>query len=354
MARGFGATRGVASTDVIVATVNLSPLARIAGFLFQNRNGGGGGGFGRYFDIEVGACAFYIDSGSNEIVFQYGWGGSTALWRAAHPGSGWHSVGFDYDPSSTANDPIIYVDGVSVTVTEQVAPSGSANSGNTSALRIGNRGSQDRNWDGDLARVAWWRGGSPTAAEFAAMHAGTVPSGIQAATLIYYNSLSGGTTPSVGTNVSVTGTADRADPSFGSNATANGATLTATASLIAGAANGASASTANGATLTATASLITGGGTLNFQAAGMEFGRRTGLGINTFALDAAADYRYTVHADGLTLGAAIITSGVVATDAGGKLPNLVSTSIAPGTLYRVHAIRQADGEAATFRMRAQA
>jgi hypothetical protein len=140
----------------------------------------------------------------------------------------------------------------------------------------------------------------------------------------------------------------------GTNATASGVTLTATSSLIAGAASASSGATANGATLTATASLIVGGGTLVFQAAGMEFGRRTGLGINTFALDAAADYRYTVHADGLTLGAAIITSGVVATDAGGKLPNLVSTLIAPGTLYRVHAIRQADGEAATFRMRAQA
>jgi hypothetical protein len=140
----------------------------------------------------------------------------------------------------------------------------------------------------------------------------------------------------------------------GTNGTANGVTLTATASLIAGTAIGASGSTANGTTLTATASLITGGGTLNFQAAGMEFGRRTGLGINTFALDASQGYRYTVHADGLTLGAAIITSGVVATDSGGKLANLASTLLAPGTLYRVHAIRQADGEAATFRMRAQA
>lgn len=140
----------------------------------------------------------------------------------------------------------------------------------------------------------------------------------------------------------------------GTSATANGVTLTATASLIAGSASASTGATATGKTLTATASLITGGGTLHFQAAGMEFGRRTGLGISTFALDAAANYRYTVHADGLVLDSAIITSGVVATDAGGKLPDLVSASIAPGTLYRVHAIRQADGEAATFRMRAQA
>lgn len=227
MARGFGSTRGVSGSDVIVATVNLSPLQPIAGFLFQNRNGGGGGGFGRYFDIETGTCAFYIDNGSNEIVFQYVWSGSTALWRAAHPGSGWHSVGFTYDPSSTANDPVIYVNGSSVTVTEQTAPSGTANSGNSSALRIGNRSAGDRNWDGDLFRVAWWRNGSPTGAEFASMHSGaSEPSAVQASTLIYYNSLSGGTTPSVGTNVGVTGTADQADPTLGGGGSRIGAGLT--------------------------------------------------------------------------------------------------------------------------------
>jgi hypothetical protein len=213
MARGFGPTRGVGTTDAIAATVNLSPLQPIAGFAFFNKNGGGGGGFGRIFDIENSACAFYIDNAANEFVFQYQWSGGTGLWRAALPGSGWHSAGFAYDPGSAANKPVIYIDGASVTVTQQSAPSGTASSGASVALRIGNRAAQDRNWDGDLARVAWWRNGSPTAGEFAAMHAqSSAPSDVQASTLIYYNSLSGGTTPSVGTNVSVTGTADRPDP----------------------------------------------------------------------------------------------------------------------------------------------
>lgn len=102
----------------------------------------------------------------------------------------------------------------------------------------------------------------------------------------------------------------------------------------------------NAATLTVNAVAPT----LNFQAAGMEFGRRTGLGIGTFALDAGSNYRYTVHADGLVLGAAVYTSGVVATDSNGKLPNYSSGSLSSGTTYRVIAVRQADGEAATFRM----
>lgn len=101
---------------------------------------------------------------------------------------------------------------------------------------------------------------------------------------------------------------------------------------------------------TFTITISASAGTLNFQATGMEFGRRSGLGVSTFGLDTASNYRYTVHADALTLGSAVYSSGVVATDSAGKLPNLTDASLVTGTTYRVHAIRQADGEAATFRM----
>lgn len=144
----------------------------------------------------------------------------------------------------------------------------------------------------------------------------------------------------------------------GGDATASGVTVTATASLIAGSASATGDATASGVTLAATASLIAGSasgvinGVLDFQAAGLEFGARTGLGIDTFGLENGKDYRYTVHADGLTLGAAIVTSSVITLDSAGKLPNLVSSSLTPSTDYRVVAIRQSDGEAATFRITA--
>lgn len=110
------------------------------------------------------------------------------------------------------------------------------------------------------------------------------------------------------------------------------------------------AQTADSNTFSAAVTAVTA--TLNFQAAGMEFGSRTGLGIATFALEVGVGYRYTVHADGLTLGSALYTSGVVTTDSAGKLPNLVDASITAGVTYRVHAVRQSDGAAATFRMTA--
>lgn len=143
---------------------------------------------------------------------------------------------------------------------------------------------------------------------------------------------------------------------LGTNGTASGVTFLVTASLIVGSAFSGTGASAPGVTYTPVASIVAGsaagnaGGTLQFQAAGMEFGRRTGLGISTFALDTSQAYRYTVHADGLVLGAALITSSVINTDAAGKLPNLTSGSLFAGTTYRIVAVRQADGEAATFRM----
>lgn len=90
--------------------------------------------------------------------------------------------------------------------------------------------------------------------------------------------------------------------------------------------------------------------TLNFQAAGMEFGSRTGLGISTFGLENGKSYRYTVHADGLTLGAALITSAAITLDSAGKFPNLTSSSLTAGATYIVCAVRQSDGAAAIFKM----
>lgn len=144
----------------------------------------------------------------------------------------------------------------------------------------------------------------------------------------------------------------------GGDATATGVTVTAAASLIAGSASGTVAGTASGVTLSAAASLIAGSasgvvnGTLDFQAAGMEFGARTGLGISTFALDNGVSYRYTIHADGLTLGNPLHTSSAENLDSAGKLANYVGSVVAPGTTYRVVAIRQTDGEAAVFRVEA--
>ena len=149
--------------------------------------------------------------------------------------------------------------------------------------------------------------------------------------------------------------------SSGTSATANGVTVTSSASIVVGTTSGQAGATATGRTFTVNASLSTIGSAtgeitalLNFQAAGLEFGRRTGAGISTFSLDSGSNYRYSVHADALTIGAALLTSAAIALDSAGKLPDLRTASLTPGSTYRVVAIRQADGEAAIFRMAAAA
>lgn len=107
---------------------------------------------------------------------------------------------------------------------------------------------------------------------------------------------------------------------------------------------------ANPSTITYTASALP---YLDFQAAGMELGARTGLGISTFGLENGKSYRYTVHADGLTLGAALITSAAITLDGAGKFPNLASGSLVTGVTYVVVAMRQSDGAACIFRKVAQ-
>ena len=266
MSRGFGTTRGVGASDVINTGASLVfPVQKLAGFAFVSRNGPGGGGYGRIVDFAASDLAFYIDNTSSELVFQHTFSTTGGIWRGPIPANAaWRSVGFTYDQSSVANIPALYVDGAPIAVTTTTAPVGTA-TGNNGLMRIGNRQVGDRNFDGDIARVAVWRGTLPTAAEFAAMTAGTVPSSIQAATLVYYASLSTGTTAEVGSTTSVTGTAARADPTFGGG-TATALTLTGPTTGTVGAASSNFTVAANGslsANVTVTPSAGAGGGTFN-------------------------------------------------------------------------------------------
>ncbi|MBU0544601.1 MAG: LamG domain-containing protein, partial [Proteobacteria bacterium] len=56
--------------------------------------------------------------------------GSYAQWNTSSaivPINKWTHLAITYDDSSTANDPIIYVNGSSIALTESTAPSGAAN-----------------------------------------------------------------------------------------------------------------------------------------------------------------------------------------------------------------------------------
>ena len=96
------------------------------------------------------------------------------IWTCPRPAlSQWHSLTVTMDGSSVANNPLMYVDGVSQTVTEATTPTGTFTIDNTT-LNLGNRNDNVRVWDGGLAEFAQWNR-ILSAAEVAAIAAGDNP-----------------------------------------------------------------------------------------------------------------------------------------------------------------------------------
>jgi hypothetical protein len=63
------------------------------------------------------------------IQFSHAWSGGSAAWTVTAPSeNAWHHIVQTYNGSSASNNPIVYVDGQSVAVTVQSAPSGTLSS----------------------------------------------------------------------------------------------------------------------------------------------------------------------------------------------------------------------------------
>ena len=106
----------------------------------QLANKGTGAGAG-------GGWALTWETFGNELHVAVAWSGADAEWVSAAPGiTTLAHIAVTYDGSSTANDPVIYFDGVSQTVTENVAPSGTFEADAANSLIIG----QDQGGGNDL------------------------------------------------------------------------------------------------------------------------------------------------------------------------------------------------------------
>jgi hypothetical protein len=183
MARGFGATLGAGSTDMIVSTLAAKATTR-SYHIKVNRLGDGGGSFGRIWEDSAVIDQFLFSS--NTYQFSRAFSVTNGDWfRAAPSTSTWVDVVVTYDGGDVANDPIFYFDGVSVSVTESNTPSGSLTT-TSGAYALGNRASDSaRNWDGMLAEFAVWDV-ILDAAEAAALGKGLSPLLIRPASLVEY------------------------------------------------------------------------------------------------------------------------------------------------------------------------
>lgn len=91
---------------------------------------------------------------TNGLELQAGWSGGNGAWYTSAPSTGaWHHFCVTYDGSSTANDPVFYVDGSSVSITENSTPSGTKLTDTNGALDIGNRPAGDRAWNGSIDNI---------------------------------------------------------------------------------------------------------------------------------------------------------------------------------------------------------
>lgn len=77
-------------------------------------------------------------------------------WSIPKPSTGaWLNHIVTYDWSSTANDPVIYINGASQSITERSTPNGTPVNTST-ALYLGSEANGGQYWDGRIAEVAIW------------------------------------------------------------------------------------------------------------------------------------------------------------------------------------------------------
>ncbi|MCH8148928.1 MAG: hypothetical protein IH987_13275, partial [Planctomycetes bacterium] len=121
--------------------------------------GAGETNFGRFADkaSDVDATvgwAIQMNNGTTSIRLEAGFSTTRGIWNSGTnsvSANSWYHVAVVYDSDSAANDPLIYINGVSKTVTNSTPPVGTYNTDAAIALRIGNfAGDTTRTFDGSL------------------------------------------------------------------------------------------------------------------------------------------------------------------------------------------------------------
>ncbi len=191
MARGFGTTLGVATSDIITSSLT-GPTGAFSmhAWIFFRAAGGGSGG--RIFDASNNNAGGYhvSNNGPSGYLFTTLFSGSVGQWNTGTTAtvSVWEPFGLKYDTGSTVNDPTVYQNNVKKTVgsglTRTTGPTGTQNA--PGLVCVGNRQTAvDRNWDGESAEFAFWNVLLDDA-EFAALGAGYSPLLIRPASLLEY------------------------------------------------------------------------------------------------------------------------------------------------------------------------
>lgn len=201
MPRGFGSTFGVGSTDSIITkyTKAIGSGQRTYS-VWVYRNNAGGSSAGRIFDKNTigNGTDEELHTGNTNATYNYRRGFSTTpgQWTVPNTQTGvWTHLMIAYDSGSTANNPVMYVNGVLMTVTRTAVPSGTPTN-TTDPFALGNRVADNvANWDGMIAHWSIWDGVLLGQREATALAAGVNPVLIQSNYLAAYLPLDGLSNP---------------------------------------------------------------------------------------------------------------------------------------------------------------
>ena len=132
-----------------------------------------------------------FDDALNGFVFYAGWTTAAGAWYIAKPATGaWTHLAITYNWGATTNDPVIYINGVSQSITEDTAPSGTKVNTSTTFAIGGVSGDSAGDWDGRIAEFAFWNR-VLTAAEISSLGADAFSPLFYPSGLVFYTPLIG-------------------------------------------------------------------------------------------------------------------------------------------------------------------
>jgi hypothetical protein len=195
-ARGFD-TLGSSTTDQITTsyTAGVSSTYSLSMWVWIKSTGNNGFGYiftqGGGFPQSTNAV-MSMGNSTTTVGFDQVFSTTTGVWTFNSAAFGaWQNIVVTYDNSSTSNNPTVYVNGSSVTVTRATAPVGTATR-TAHSMAIGNSADTNHNaFDGKIADFAWWNGAILTANEAKALASGVSPLKVRYANLSLYLPLYG-------------------------------------------------------------------------------------------------------------------------------------------------------------------
>lgn len=129
----------------------------------------GEGNSGRILDAWAGYRIYVANESGGSIFghFNHSFSTTDGVWdlssRDLNVGA-WNHFAITYNGSDVANNPVMYVNGLSKSVTRNTAPVGTVDADDSDKV-IGNRSADDRTFDGYICNVGMWKGTVLTAAQ---------------------------------------------------------------------------------------------------------------------------------------------------------------------------------------------